>query len=687
MDARYLLIMVVIPVVFAAPPIFEPVGEERLMNSNLYVVEGEQIEFTINASDPDGDTVTFSADGVPVWGSFNPLTRTYTGTAPLWADDYETRKDQQGIFDIIIKASDGSYNVEKIVTVNVLESEWTPKTMAELVAERPISSGDLGSPVDIQISNDETVWTDFGGGKNLRKITFGFTSQVPAVSDWGFEDDWDASINYLYLPLSPAVYDAGGIVEGAYAMDWGREQMAERACAELDIPVLIINRNWVNPEDVPDPHVYSDMAAVNFREPEYLWAVFASAHFLRAADAFEQIIREETDWPDSNMRFVFTGLSKFGYNCWATAAVSDRTAGFMSAGWEVQDHDAYRLLAGLQGGQTMTVGKPDYLGTMMKYYTEPLGNQDEMNSRAMLSGTTNDMRSGSLGTMSKFAITASSSQLTIPYGIGMVPNLGHTTISDRHSTYWRMWLAHLFLDRPISSIDYIDHYPNGGSITVMVNITGPVITETRVWATAQNDRDTSDWDGFASYPMVEENGLWVAEIPLSSTAYYIEIVDQADNVDGLISSAIMPVDKDYPLLPQSPGPIKDFASAGVQLSWTNPDDTDYAGVTISYRTDTYPDSPLDGTQIYDGQGTEFNHEGISGTVYYSAFSYDSLGHYSDAATLYVIFNSQACDEADVQEPFGEISTTELIQFLDFWKLGSKTIESLIDAIDKWKNGC
>lgn len=633
--------------IHAAPPIFDSIGEERDLNSNLYVIEGNQIEFTVSAQDPEGDTLIYSAENVPSWATFDPGTRTFSGTAPLWTSDYNTRLNQQGIFDITFRVTDGTYTVAKIITINILDASWTPQTMAELVASRPISAGIVGTPVTLTNVVSETIWTDYGGGKNIRRITFGFTSQVPDLPGWGLENDWVVTTNYAYLPLDPPpVNNAGAVVEGAYAMDWGRAEMGERACAELNIPVVVIDRSWLQPTDVPDPHVYTDMAAVNFRDPKYLWAAFSSAHFLRATDALVTIIDTTTDWPVSysDFRVVVTGLSKFGYSAWTTAAADpQRVFGLMSAGWELTDYDAYRLLAREQGGLPMTAGSSTYLGLIMKYYAEPLGNLNEMNpdTQALLSGTTNDMRGTAGSYMSKYAITASEKQLTIPRRVGYVPNLGHTTISDQHSTYWRMWLAHTFLERPLSSIDKVRHYPDGSNIAVEATVSGtPVIQEVRIWATNQSDKDTSAWDGFTSYPMSIDGDIYKGQIPGNSTVYYVEVLDTADGVEGIISSPPKPVDNDYPLLRLPPENVEDFQAvfdsqnSEIDLTWINPLDEDFAGVTIFYKSTGYPARPMDGIQVCDGVSTACNHTGVNaGRYYYAAFTYDSQGNYNASTRI------------------------------------------------------
>ena len=157
--------------VYSAPPIFSPIGEERAINSVLCFVEGTSVEFTVSAEDPDGDEITFWAEDVPAsWATFDETTSTFSGMAPFWADDYDTRRTQPGKFDIKIYASDGTYTVEKVVTVIILADGWEFKTMAEMVADRPlIEGGDFGTPVVLRDVHIDTIWTPYCGGKNIRR--------------------------------------------------------------------------------------------------------------------------------------------------------------------------------------------------------------------------------------------------------------------------------------------------------------------------------------------------------------------------------------------------------------------------------------------------------------------------------------------------------------------------------------
>jgi PKD repeat protein len=57
-------------------PVLAPIGDKSIS-------EGSLLEFTISASDPDGDSLTYSADNLPTGATFDPATRTFS-----WTPDY-----------------------------------------------------------------------------------------------------------------------------------------------------------------------------------------------------------------------------------------------------------------------------------------------------------------------------------------------------------------------------------------------------------------------------------------------------------------------------------------------------------------------------------------------------------------------------------------------------------------------
>lgn len=86
-----------------------------------------------------------------------------------------------------------------------------------------------------------------------------------------------------------------------------------------------------------------------------------------------------------------------------------------------------------------------------------------------------------------------------------------------------------------------------------------------------------------------------------------------------------------------PGNVKLFTAVGgdgqVVLSWTNPGDSDLAGVRIQRNTKTFPASPTEGVTVFNGLGAIFTDTDVSNgqTYYYTAFAYDEIPNYSSGA--------------------------------------------------------
>lgn len=111
----------------------------------------------------------------------------------------------------------------------------------------------------------------------------------------------------------------------------------------------------------------------------------------------------------------------------------------------------------------------------------------------------------------------------------------------------------------------------------------------------------------------------------------------------------------------APGPVTNFAASGtamrVNLSWTNPTDSDLAGVKVLVKTGSYPSGPTDGTVIFNSMGTSCAHTGLSSGVsyYYAAYAYDAAGSFSVAATTSIPSPTTNCYVDDFSYPNGALN--------------------------------
>jgi len=79
--------------------------------------EGQSLEFTISATDPDGDPLTFTAYGLPEGASFDAETLIFSWTP---------RYDQAGVYVVRFEVSDGELTDYEDVTINVVQlyEDW-----------------------------------------------------------------------------------------------------------------------------------------------------------------------------------------------------------------------------------------------------------------------------------------------------------------------------------------------------------------------------------------------------------------------------------------------------------------------------------------------------------------------------------------------------------------------------------
>ena len=79
--------------------------------------EGALLSFNIGGSDPDGDSLSFSAAGLPQGAAFNPSTRSFS-----WTPDYA----QAGLYNVTFTVSDGNLSASETVGITVTNVNRPP---------------------------------------------------------------------------------------------------------------------------------------------------------------------------------------------------------------------------------------------------------------------------------------------------------------------------------------------------------------------------------------------------------------------------------------------------------------------------------------------------------------------------------------------------------------------------------
>ena len=93
------------------PPVLDPIG-------NKSVNEGQQLQFTVSATDPDGNSLVYSASNLPTGASFNSSSRTFSWTPTF---------TQSGIYyNVKLTSSDGSMSDSEYINITVVNANQAP---------------------------------------------------------------------------------------------------------------------------------------------------------------------------------------------------------------------------------------------------------------------------------------------------------------------------------------------------------------------------------------------------------------------------------------------------------------------------------------------------------------------------------------------------------------------------------
>lgn len=143
------------------------------------IVAGNAYSFVPTASDPNGDTITFSVQNLPGWAAFDPATGELSGTPQMG--------DVGGYAGIVISASDGALSASlPAFTIDVIASNSAPQisgspatavNVGQNYAFTPTASDADGDTLNFSIQN-RPAWAQFD-------TATGALTGTPAAGDAG----------------------------------------------------------------------------------------------------------------------------------------------------------------------------------------------------------------------------------------------------------------------------------------------------------------------------------------------------------------------------------------------------------------------------------------------------------------------------------------------------------------------
>ena len=164
-----------------SPPIFELIGD-RSVNEN------ELFEFIVNATDPDGDDLTYSATNLPDGATFDNATRTFS-----WTPTFYQAGTYPGVY---FEVSDGELTNWTSITILVNDTNRPPEVeemMAQSVIETEtltvdVNATDPDSDVLSYSCNRTDLFTDFNSLTGTGSWATGYADAGIYCIDFGVSD-------------------------------------------------------------------------------------------------------------------------------------------------------------------------------------------------------------------------------------------------------------------------------------------------------------------------------------------------------------------------------------------------------------------------------------------------------------------------------------------------------------------
>jgi hypothetical protein len=167
------------------------------------------LQFTISATDPDGDALEYSAAGLPLGASFDSQTQSFS-----WTPNY----DQAGTYNnIAFSVSDG--NLSDTQTISIIVSNVNQPPQVTILSPSSGTS-DPNQPVTFT-----TTYTDLDGWQNIKYVQFLVNTSTSSKNC--FLGYYNQNTNRLFLRNDSNTAWLGGYAPGS-------SNIIENSYAQLD---------------------------------------------------------------------------------------------------------------------------------------------------------------------------------------------------------------------------------------------------------------------------------------------------------------------------------------------------------------------------------------------------------------------------------------------------------------------
>jgi hypothetical protein len=237
----------------------------------------------------------------------------------------------------------------------------------------------------------------------------------------------------------------------------------------------------------------------------FRWAV----PFLRGLDVMARVLRVDP----ARIRAVIGGHSKRATGAYTAAAIAPRRI----AGVVFMGNESFH-----------PTGPESRWWPVSPFYTQRF-----VRARVLYVGATNE------GGYAMFDINRIQAQLQVPWTVEIIPNYRHASESEKQFLAWRMWVAHVFDDRPVARIRDLRHAATPTGTRFTARIDGPNRTIlVQLWYVYCDD--VPYWRDLMWYPslMVRKGpGLYEGHVPgRTPDAWLVEVQDTAQGFRGYVSS-------------------------------------------------------------------------------------------------------------------------------------------------------